>query len=81
MDDVKRGLFATRAPRRPNQIGLSVVKLISIKENIIEIGDADMLDGTPLLDIKPYVPAFTDPEVFTIGWLEGKISGKTGSRP
>lgn len=81
MDDAKRGLFATRAPRRPNQIGLSVVKLISIKENIIEIGDADMLDGTPLLDIKPYVPAFTNPEGVTIGWLEGKISGKTCSTP
>jgi tRNA-Thr(GGU) m(6)t(6)A37 methyltransferase TsaA len=73
MDDEEKGLFATRAPRRPNQIGLSVVKLISIKENIIEIEDADMLDGTPLLDIKPYVPRFTDPERVNIGWLEGKI--------
>lgn len=73
LDDVKRGLFATRAPRRPNQIGLSVVKLIGIKENIIEIEDADMLDGTPLLDIKPYVPAFTEPEKVRIGWLDGKI--------
>jgi len=72
-DSVERGLFATRAPRRPNQIGLSVVRLISIIGNIIEIADADMLDGTPLLDIKPYVPAFTEPEEVTIGWLEGKI--------
>jgi len=58
LDNVKRGLFATRAPKRPNPIGLSVVRLISLKENLLEIENVDILDGTPLLDIKPYVPDF-----------------------
>lgn len=73
MDDVERGVFATRAPRRPNQIGFSVVKLISIKENILEIENADMLDGTPLLDIKPYVSAFDHFEGERNGWLEKRL--------
>ncbi|MGR9109084.1 MAG: tRNA (N6-threonylcarbamoyladenosine(37)-N6)-methyltransferase TrmO, partial [Gammaproteobacteria bacterium] len=56
LDDKPRGLFATRAPKRPNPIGLSLVKLIRIDRNILEIDNVDILDGTPLLDIKPYVP-------------------------
>ena len=70
LDNVKRGLFATRAPKRPNPIGLSVVRLISLKENLLEIENVDILDGTPLLDIKPYVPDFDNFEVQSIGWLQ-----------
>ena len=55
MDSIPHGLFATRAPSRPNPIGLSVVHLLSRKENILTIEEVDILDGTPLLDIKPYI--------------------------
>ncbi len=70
MDDTERGVFATRAPSRPNPIGLSVVKLISVQGNEIIFAGADMLNNTPLLDIKPYVPAFDPPSVEKIGWLQ-----------
>jgi len=73
LDNKLRGLFATRAPRRPNQIGLSVVKLLKRKENILFIEGIDVLDGTPLLDIKPYVPDFHPKEQLKVGWLKGKL--------
>ena len=73
MDDNLHGVFATRAPRRPNSIGLSVVRLLEIKRNILEIEDVDIVDGTPLLDIKPYVPDFDVREVERIGWLKNNI--------
>ncbi len=73
LDDKLRRLFATRAPRRPNQIGLSVVRLLERKENIVYVKGIDVIDGTPLLDIKPYVPEFGPQEEIKIGWLEGKI--------
>jgi tRNA-Thr(GGU) m(6)t(6)A37 methyltransferase TsaA len=76
LDTVRRGVFATRAPRRPNQIGVSVVRLKKIEGNVIHIQNVDMLDGTPLLDIKPFVSRFVEPagEIRT-GWLE-KALGK-----
>jgi tRNA-Thr(GGU) m(6)t(6)A37 methyltransferase TsaA len=58
LDDQLRGLFSTRYPCRPNPIGLSIVRLLARRENILDIDGVDMLDGTPLLDIKPYVPEF-----------------------
>lgn len=70
LDTVTRGLFATRAPRRPNPIGLSVVKLIGVEGAVLQIENIDILDGTPLLDIKPYVPEFDHSEEFRTGWLE-----------
>jgi len=74
LDDCLRGVFATRAPRRPNPIGLSIVRLLSIKDTILSIADLDILDGTPLLDIKPFIPRFEpDPKPVEIGWLTGKI--------
>jgi len=77
MDSEPRGLFATRAPRRPNPIGLSVVRLERIEGGILHIENVDILDGTPLLDIKPFVPEFgADGEVRT-GWL--KNPGETSS--
>ena len=70
LDTQLRGLFATRAPRRPNSIGLSVVRLIEVDESSLQVENVDMLNGTPLLDIKPYVPDFYDCEDLRIGWLE-----------
>jgi tRNA (Thr-GGU) A37 N-methylase len=63
-------VFATRAPSRPNPIGLSIVRLLSVEGNVLHIENVDILDGTPLLDIKPYVPAFDHHEVERTGWLE-----------
>jgi tRNA-Thr(GGU) m(6)t(6)A37 methyltransferase TsaA len=70
MDSKPRGLFATRAPKRPNSIGLSVVRLEKIKGGVLHIRDVDVLDGTPLLDIKPFVPKFDAPKKVQIGWLQ-----------
>jgi tRNA (adenine37-N6)-methyltransferase len=72
LDKKVRGVFATRAPRRPNAIGLSIVKLVEINGNIIQIENVDILDGTPLLDIKPYIPHVDQQEVLKLGWLENK---------
>ncbi len=74
MDDQMRGVFATRAPSRPNPIGISVVRLIKIEGNILHIQDVDIVDGTPLLDIKPYVPEFDVRVVDRVGWLEGNLN-------
>jgi tRNA-Thr(GGU) m(6)t(6)A37 methyltransferase TsaA len=70
MDTQPRGVFATRAPRRPNPIGLSVVRLLKIDGCKIHIENVDILDGTPLLDIKPYVPEFDLHTEVKTGWLE-----------
>ena len=69
LDDQQHGLFATRYPSRPNQIGLSIVELISRREALLEIKGVDMLDGTPLLDIKPYVEEFDVRTGTRSGWL------------
>jgi len=73
LDDKRRGVFATRAPKRPNGIGLSVVKLLSVDENILHVENVDMLDGTPLIDIKPYVSDFDIHKVIKNGWIENKM--------
>ncbi len=65
-----RGIFATLAAKRPNAIGLSIVRLVGIQGNTIEIEDVDLLDGTPLLDIKPYVPAFDSYCEEKAGWFD-----------
>jgi tRNA (adenine37-N6)-methyltransferase len=70
LDTQARGLFATRAPKRPNPIGLSIVKLLNIDDGTLRIENVDVLDGTPLLDIKPYVPDFDAPANVQTGWLE-----------
>jgi len=71
LDTNTHGLFATRAPSRPNPIGLSIVRLIAVNANVLSIDNVDMLDGTPVLDIKPYVPFFDEQETVRIGWLTG----------
>ena len=75
LDGQIRGLFATRAPSRPNPIGLSVVRLIDINDGRLKIEDVDVVDGTPLLDIKPYVPEFDVRQTERIGWIGQKIGG------
>lgn len=73
LDTEMRGLFATRYPRRPNQIGITVVKLLSKKGNILTVKGIDIIDKTPLLDIKPYVPEFATKTEVRIGWLKEKL--------
>lgn len=80
LDDELRGVFATRAPRRPNRIGISVVRLLGIEGSRLSIEDIDIVDGTPLLDIKPYVPEFDAPQAERIGWLAGKVDRLSDSR-
>ena len=75
LDGKPHGLFATRAPKRPNPIGLSVVRLLNIDGNRLDVENVDMLDGSPLLDIKPYVPDFDgDVSALRLGWLESKAT-------
>jgi tRNA-Thr(GGU) m(6)t(6)A37 methyltransferase TsaA len=69
LDNQPRGVFATRAPRRPNSIGFSIVKLNAVEGDILEIENVDIIDGTPLLDIKPYVPEFDAQAEVKTGWL------------
>ncbi|MHC4454540.1 MAG: tRNA (N6-threonylcarbamoyladenosine(37)-N6)-methyltransferase TrmO [Planctomycetota bacterium] len=73
LDNKARGIFSTRAPSRPNPIGISVVRLVKIEEALLQIKDVDIVDGTQLLDIKPYVPSFDVRETVKIGWLEKNI--------
>jgi tRNA-Thr(GGU) m(6)t(6)A37 methyltransferase TsaA len=72
-DNVKRGLFATRSPDRPNPIGLSVVRIVDIYGIRIDIGGHDLLDGTPVLDLKPYIPIYDSLPSASAGWLDGLI--------
>jgi tRNA-Thr(GGU) m(6)t(6)A37 methyltransferase TsaA len=80
LDERNHGVFATRAPSRPNPIGISVVRLVNIEGNMLRIEDVDIVDGTPLLDIKPYVPEFDIQEVERKGWLDKKINKLATSR-
>jgi tRNA-Thr(GGU) m(6)t(6)A37 methyltransferase TsaA len=74
MDSNSHGIFATRAPCRPNPIGLSVIKLNNIVGNLLQVENVDILNGTPILDIKPYVPDFDQIQVAKNGWLD-RIKG------
>lgn len=69
-DTERRGLFATRAPARPNPIGLSCVRLLDVGGNILRLAEVDILDNTPLLDIKPYVPQYDNYPVQRCGWVD-----------
>jgi tRNA-Thr(GGU) m(6)t(6)A37 methyltransferase TsaA len=69
-DTVAHGLFSTRAPARPNPIGLSNVRLLGIEGTRLRIADVDVLDNTPLLDIKPYVPQYDNYTVERLGWID-----------
>ena len=75
LDDQVHGIFATRSPARPSPIGISTVRLIAVSGSTIDIEDVDMVDGTPLLDIKPYVPAFDDRDDVKVGWFTDRLGG------
>jgi tRNA-Thr(GGU) m(6)t(6)A37 methyltransferase TsaA len=82
LEDTEHGIFAIRSPHRPNHIGFSIVKAESVEDNIITFSEVDILDGTPLLDIKPYVKFFDSRDNVKNGWLEkhfknGKIPERT----
>lgn len=77
LDNQLRGVFATRTPFRPNRIGLSILEVLNITKNKIDVNNVDILDKTPILDIKPYVAQFDSREPKRIGWLQGKIKKKT----
>jgi formylmethanofuran dehydrogenase subunit E len=72
-DDIPHGLFATRSPHRPCPLGLTVVELVARENNILKVKGLDAIDGTPLLDIKPYVPEIDVRSVVKVGWLKGKL--------
>ncbi|HPG53850.1 MAG TPA: tRNA (N6-threonylcarbamoyladenosine(37)-N6)-methyltransferase TrmO [Smithellaceae bacterium] len=83
LQDAERGVFATRAPCRPNAIGLSIVKLMKREGNILHVEDVDILDGTPLLDIKPYTAKFDLRDVTKSGWqdeVDDVTARKLGNR-
>lgn len=75
LDTEERGVFSTRAPSRPNSIGLSTVRIISVEGNIIHITGVDMLDGSPVLDIKPYIPKLDSIKTEKTGWLSRREKG------
>ena len=80
LDDQIHGVFATRAPSRPNPIAISVVRLVRIEGNRLHIRDADIVDRTPLLDIKPYIPEFDVRVTDRIGWLEKNVHKLSASK-
>ena len=80
LDDRPHGVFATRAPARPNRLGLSIVRLLSVQGRMLEFSGNDMLDRTPVLDIKPYVPRFDQRSTERIGWFSGRIDGLAATR-
>jgi tRNA-Thr(GGU) m(6)t(6)A37 methyltransferase TsaA len=73
LDDRSHGIFATRAPTRPNPIGLSIVALVAVNGATLAIADVDVVDGTPLLDVKPWVPEFDVRTNSRIGWMGGQV--------
>ncbi len=79
LENTIHGIFAIRSPHRPNHIGLSIIKIKDIKENRLYFTQVDMLDGTPVLDIKPYIQYFDNREDISSGWLEKHF--KNGNIP
>jgi len=80
LDERLHGVFSTRAPSRPNPVGVSVVRLTRMEKNVLHIQDVDIIDGTPLLDIKPFVPEFDQRKAERIGWLEKNVDKMHSSR-
>ena len=72
-DNASHGVFATRAPARPNRLGLSIVRLTSVEGSTLHFSGNDMMDGTPVLDIKPYVPKFDVRETARVGWFGDRL--------
>jgi tRNA-Thr(GGU) m(6)t(6)A37 methyltransferase TsaA len=80
LDDASHGIFATRSPKRPNPIGLSVYRLLKVEGNRVTVADVDAVDGSPLLDIKPYVPAFDVHDADRIGWFANRLEAADTAR-
>ena len=74
-DTVERGIFATRPPARPNPIGISCVRLAGVDGNVLHVAEIDVLDCTPLLDVKPYVPQYDNYPVTRCGWVDAAPDG------
>lgn len=74
MDTTPRGVFSTRSPLRPNHIGLSIVELVGVEKNLIKVRGIDILNGTPLLDIKPYIEHFDAVQDSRSGWMKGSTA-------
>jgi tRNA-Thr(GGU) m(6)t(6)A37 methyltransferase TsaA len=70
LEEIEHGIFSIRSPHRPNHLGFSIVKLEKVKGNVVIFSEVDMLDGTPLLDIKPYVEHFDSRKYVKNGWLQ-----------
>jgi tRNA-Thr(GGU) m(6)t(6)A37 methyltransferase TsaA len=80
LDDVKHGIFATRAPARPNPIGISIVRLTGLNDGMLRVQGLDVVDGTPLLDIKPYIPRFDVRRGVKFGWCESRLGNLRSAR-
>lgn len=80
LDTASHGVFATRSPTRPNRIGLSIVRLVSICGTVLHFEGNDMIDGTPILDVKPYVPAFDVRQTDRVGWFTNQLDQLPGKR-
>jgi tRNA-Thr(GGU) m(6)t(6)A37 methyltransferase TsaA len=80
LDTASHGIFATRSPKRPNPIGLSVYRIVRVDGSRIDVLDVDAVDGSPILDIKPYVPAFDALPAERIGWFEGRLDALSAAR-
>lgn len=79
--DRRLGLFATRSPHRPNPIGITPVRLFSVRKNVLEIGPCDLVDGTPILDIKPYLPAYDSFPDSATGWWGDFMAAEAARGP
>ncbi|MGP8321128.1 MAG: tRNA (N6-threonylcarbamoyladenosine(37)-N6)-methyltransferase TrmO [Methanosarcinaceae archaeon] len=77
MENTEKGVFSIRHPKRPNPIGVSIVKLDDVKENILKISDVDIINGTPLLDIKPLIHQFDNRESIKSGWVDNQPIDET----
>lgn len=72
-DNIKHGIFAIRSPWRPNPIGFSILKLLTLEKNYLRVNNLDLIDQTPVLDIKPFIPSIDNRETNKIGWIQGKF--------
>ena len=72
-DNIKHGIFAIRSPWRPNPVGFSILKLLGLEKNILRVKNLDLIDQTPVLDIKPFIPSIDNRETDKIGWIKGKF--------
>jgi tRNA-Thr(GGU) m(6)t(6)A37 methyltransferase TsaA len=80
LDDRPHGIFATRSPKRPHPIGLSIYRVLRVEERRVVVAGVDAVDGSPLLDVKPYVPAFDAPPADRIGWFAGRLANVGSAR-